>query len=75
MRPVSATLLPVSTTSTGLLCLSVGAHVHRVRSDTELSVWLLPHAHHIQCVTYMFLYSFVNYMLNFVLMLFLLIME
>ena len=51
MRPGSATLLPVSTTSTGLLCLSVGARVHCVRSDTELSMWLLPHAHHIQCVT------------------------
>ena len=51
MRPGSATLLPVSTTSTGLLHLSVGAHMHRVRSDTELSMWLLPCAHHIQCLT------------------------
>ena len=51
MRPENATLLPVSTASTGLLCLSVGAHVHCVRSDTEVSMWLLPLAHHIQCVT------------------------
>ena len=51
MRPGSDTLLPVSTTSTGLLHLSVGAPVHRVRSDTELSMWLLPCAHHIQCLT------------------------
>ena len=50
-RPRSATLLPVSTTSTGLLHLSVGARVHHVRSDTELSVWPLPHAYHFQCVT------------------------
>ena len=50
-RPRSATLLPVSTASTGLLCLSVGARVHHVRSDTELSMWPLPCAHHIQCVT------------------------
>ena len=27
-RPRSAALLPVSTASTGLLCLLVGAHVH-----------------------------------------------
>ena len=65
MRPGSAALLPVSTTSTGLLCLSVGARVHRVRSNTEVSVWLLPRAHHIQCVTYIsyhlntFTYGFV----------------
>ena len=50
-RPRSATLLPVSTTSTGLLHLSVGACVHRVRSDTELSIWMLPCAHHLQCMT------------------------
>ena len=55
MRPGNATLLPVSTASTGLLCLLVGAHVHHVRSDTEVSVWLLPHEHRIQCVTYTFL--------------------
>ena len=36
MRRGSAAPLPVSTTSTGLLCLSVGAHVHRGRSDTEV---------------------------------------
>ena len=51
MRPGSATLLPVSTASTGLLCLSFGACVHCVRSNTELSMWLLPRTHHIQCVT------------------------
>ena len=34
MRPGSVTSLPVSTTSTGLLCLFVGAHVHHGRSDT-----------------------------------------
>ena len=51
-RPGSAALLPVSTTSTGLLCLTVGAHVHRVRSDTgKHCVWPLPRAHHFQCVT------------------------
>ena len=49
-RPGSAALLPVSTTSTGLLRLLVGAHVHRVRSDTEkYSVWPLPCTHHFQC--------------------------
>ena len=53
MRPRSATLLPVSTTSTGLLCLLVGACVHHVRSNTEkYCVCLLPCAHHFQCVTY-----------------------
>ena len=53
MRPGSATLLPVSTASTGLPCLSVGARVHCVRSNTEkYSMWPLPHAHHFQCVTY-----------------------
>ena len=36
MRPGSAAPLPVSTASTGLLCLSVGARVHRGRSDTEV---------------------------------------
>ena len=51
MRPRSAALLPVSTASTGLLHLSVGAHVHHVRSNTELSMLLLPRAHHIQCMT------------------------
>ena len=49
-RPGSAALLPVSTTSTGLLRLLVGAHVHHVRSDTEkYRVWLLPCTHHFQC--------------------------
>ena len=33
-RPRSAALLPVSTASTGLLRLLVGAQVHHVRSDT-----------------------------------------
>ena len=36
MRPGSATPLPVSTTSTGLLCLLVGAHVHCGKSATEV---------------------------------------
>ena len=36
MRPGSATSLPDSTTSTGLLCLSVGAHEHCGRSDIEV---------------------------------------
>ena len=36
MRPGSAAPLPVSTASTGLLCLLVGACVHRGRSDTEV---------------------------------------
>ena len=54
MRPGSVTLLSVSTTSTGLLRLSVGARVHCVRSDTEkYCVWLLPCPHHFQCMTYM----------------------
>ena len=52
MRPGSAALLPVSTASKGLLCLSVGARVHCIGSDTELSMWPLPRVHHIQCVTY-----------------------
>ena len=52
-RPRSAALLPVSTASAGLLHLSVGACVHGGRSDTEkYRVWLLPCAHHFQCVTY-----------------------
>ena len=50
-RPRSAALLPVSTASTGLLCLLVGAHVHRVRSDTEKYRMWPPHAHHFQCMT------------------------
>ena len=36
MNPRSVAPLPVSTASTGLLCLSVGAHVHHGRSDTEV---------------------------------------
>ena len=51
MRPGSATSLPVSTASTGLLCLLVGARVHRVRSNTEVGVWLLRRTYHIQCMT------------------------
>ena len=52
-RPRSAALLPVSTTSTGLLHLLVGAHVHCVRSNTEkYHMWPLPYAHHFQCMTY-----------------------
>ena len=43
-RPGSAASLPISTTSRGLLCLLVGVHVHRVRSDTEASAWPLPRA-------------------------------
>ena len=35
-RPGSATSLPDSTASTGLLCLLVGAHVHRGRSDIKV---------------------------------------
>ena len=52
MRPGSATLLPVSTASIGLLRLSVGACVHHVRSTTgKHRMWLLPCAHHLQCMT------------------------
>ena len=51
MRPRSAASLPVSTASTGLLCLLVGARVYRGRSDTEVSMWLPLHAFHIQCMT------------------------
>ena len=36
MRPGSVASLSVSTASTGLLCLSVGTHVHRGRSVTEV---------------------------------------
>ena len=42
---------PVSTASTGLLCLSVGARVRHGRSDTEVSVWPLPRTYHVQCMT------------------------
>ena len=53
MRPGSAALLPVSTTSTGLLHLSVSARVHHVRSNTgNCHVWPPPCVHHFQCVTY-----------------------
>ena len=58
-RPRSSALLPGSTASTGLLCLSVGARVHRVRSDTELSMWPLLCAHHIQCMTYIYIYIYI----------------
>ena len=51
MRPRSVTSLPVSTTSTGLFCLSVGARVHSGRSDTKVSMWLLLHAFCIWCMT------------------------
>ena len=51
MRPGSAASLPVSITSTGLLCLSVGACVHCGRSDTEVSMWPLLCTFHIQCMT------------------------
>ena len=51
-RPRSAALLPVSTASTGLLHLSVGARVHHVRSDTgKCCMWPLPCTHHFQYVT------------------------
>ena len=36
MRPRSAASLPVSTASTGLLCLSVGARVHHGKSNIEV---------------------------------------
>ena len=52
MRPRSATSLPVSTASTGLLCLLVGAHVHRGKSDTEVSMWPWPCTFRVCCVTY-----------------------
>ena len=58
-RSGSATLLPVSTASTELLHLLVGACVYHVRSNTgKHHVWLLPHAHHFQCMTYIFGYVF-----------------
>ena len=60
MRPGSAALLPVSTASTGLLCLSVGAHVHHVRKNTEkYHMWPLPRAHHFQCMTYIYIYIYI----------------
>ena len=53
MRPRSAALLPVSIASTGLLHLSVGTHMHRVRSHTgKHCMWPLLHAHHFQCMTH-----------------------
>ena len=53
-RPRSAALLPVGTASTGLLCLSVGARVHHIRSDTgNHRVWLQPRVQHFQCMTIM----------------------
>ena len=51
-RPGSVTSLPVSTASTGLLCLLVGAHVHHGRSITEVGMWPQPHAFHIWCITH-----------------------
>ena len=51
MRPRSVASLPDSTASTGLLCLLVGAHVHCGRSITEVSMWLLLHTFHLQCMT------------------------
>ena len=36
MRPGSTTSLPDSTASTGLLCLLVGARVHRGRSNIKV---------------------------------------
>ena len=51
MRPRSVSPLPDSTASTGLLCLSDGARVHHGRSDTEVRVWPLLCAFHIQCMT------------------------
>ena len=51
MRPESVTSLPDNTASTGLLCLSVGAHVHRGRSITKVSMWLLLCTFHIRCMT------------------------
>ena len=60
MRPGSAALLPVSTASTGLLRLLVGAHVHQVRSNTEkYRMWPLPRAHHFQCMTYIYIYIYI----------------
>ena len=53
MRPGSAALLPASTASTVLLCLSVGACVHSVRSDTQnCHMWPLLHTYHFQCMTH-----------------------
>ena len=53
MRPGSAAPLPVSTTSTGLLCLSVGARVHHGRSDTEVECMAITtHISHSMCDIY-----------------------
>ena len=52
-RPRSATPLLVSTTSTGLLCLLVGAHEHRGRSKTKVEcVATTTHISHLVCDTY-----------------------
>ena len=56
-RPRSVALLLASTASKGLLCLLVGAHVHCGRSNTEVSVWLLPCTYHIWCMTYVSAFS------------------
>ena len=52
MRPGSAASLPDSIASTGLPCLSVGAHEHRGRSDIEVdcvaaTMWVSHSVHYI----------------------------
>ena len=55
-RPGSAALLLVSTATTGLLHLLVGACVHCVRSHTgKRRMWLQLRAHNFQCMTYIWL--------------------
>ena len=51
MRPGSAASLPDSTTSTGLPCLSVGAHEHHGRSDIEVDHMVLLCRFCIRCMT------------------------
>ena len=60
MRPGSVAPLPVSTASTGLLCLSVGAHVHHSRSNTKVehiaTTMCIPHLVHDICVIKLYIY-------------------
>ena len=61
MRPGSAAPLPVSTASTGLLCLSVGTHVHRGRNNTKVEgVATITHISHLVHDIYTWI-MFTNY--------------
>ena len=56
MRPGSAAPLPISTASTGLLCLLVGACVHRGRSNTEVECMATTtHISHLVCDIFIYI--------------------